>query len=342
MIEDTNKLDDYTIELKQEFKIKWGQWIRKIGSDIQVNDLIIEKNKVINENIIGTLISIGIYEVKVIKQRIITIVSSGSEIIDNSSYYKYDKNTVYDINRPVLKILFEKSGFKYISDGGILHDDYDVTKRTIEHLLKHCDILVTSGGISMGEQDYIKKIMLEKNCIIINKLNIKPGKPFLFSKLVIENKTKYIFNLPGNPVSTIVNFHLLLKPSINNMITNNFKLPFKYKCTLINNLKSDNTRLEFVRGILYYSYKFNKHYVKALQENDKSSNVSQLNNCNCLIETNIAHIYNIGDTVNVYQISEIKEYTEYENIFKVGIITTSNRPNMFIKILVVWKSSIFK
>ena len=73
--------------------------------------------------------------------------------------------------------------------------------------------------------------------------------------MIIDNKTKYIFNLPGNPVSTIVNFHMLLKPSIDNIISNNFNLPIKLKCTLINDLKSDKTRLEFTRGILYYSYK---------------------------------------------------------------------------------------
>ena len=121
---------------------------------------------------------------------------------------------------------------------------------------------------------------------------------------------------------------MLLKPSVDNIISNNFNLPTKLKCTLINELKSDKNRLEFTRGILYYSYKFNKFFVRAIQENDKSSNISQLNNSNCFIETINNHKYNIGDTINVYkinEINEIKDYFEYENILNIGIVTTSDR-----------------
>lgn len=327
MIEDTIKIYNNTIQLKKEMieNIKYSEWIRQIGSDIKKDELVINKNTLINENIIGTLISIGIEKIKVIKQPSIALISSGSEIIDNKDMYSSNKNVVYDINRPVLKILFDKYGYKNINDYGILSDNYEETKKTIDDLIEKYDMVVTSGGISMGEQDYIKKIMLEKNSIIINKLKVKPGKPFLFSKMIIDNKTKYIFNLPGNPVSTIVNFHMLLKPSVDNIISNNFNLPTKLKCTLLNDLKSDKTRLEFTRGILYYSYKFNKFFVRALQENDKSSNISQLNNSNCFIETINNHKYNIGNTINVYQISQIKDYFEYENILNIGIVTTSDR-----------------
>lgn len=328
MIEDIEKLKDNMIKISSLMinKINEKQWIRDIGNDIMKGELIISKNTKINNYMIGTLISIGIHNIKVIKNPKIAIFSTGNEIISNTNEYNDMKNTVFDINRPMLKLLLNKYNFGNVEDIGIIKDNYDKIKTTIDNLIINYDVIITTGGISMGEQDFIKKIMLEKNHILINKLNVKPGKPFLFSKI----NNCLIFNLPGNPVSTIVNFHMLLYPCLKNMLINNFKLPKLLNGYLINNLISDKSRLEFTRGIIYFSIKFNRLFVKVLQENDNSSNISQLNNFNCLIKTEINNKYNIGDLVQVYQINNIENYNNFDNVFKIGILTMSDRASQNI------------
>jgi len=292
--------------------IKKEQWVRQVGSDIEKDTKILKKGHKLNPSSIATLISLGIKSIKVYNKPKIGILSTGDELIDQSEIK--EDNQIYDINRPLLINLLKDYE---VIDYKILNDNYEICKNRIIEVLKSVDILITSGGVSMGKKDYIKPIMNELGKVYIEKLNMKPGKPFVFSK--IDNK--YIFSLPGNPISTYVTLLLLVNPSIEYFSGSNWTQPIQLSGILRNDIKADSNRLEYLRGKIYRSNKYNKLFVDTTVSN--SSTISDTIDSNCLVEVLPNKNLNTGQNVNVYLINNI--YTTDDKIYKVGIITTSDR-----------------
>ena len=294
--------------------IKCGEYIRDIGSDITKDNLVLSKDSVINSAAIATLISIGIKKVKVYKKPIIGILSSGNEVID----YTFNKkdNQIYDLNRPIFKSYLNNYD---IIDYGIVNDNYFETKNQIIHILNNVDLLITSGGISMGDKDYIKPILKELGNIYIEKLNMKPGKPFIFSKI----NNKIIFSLPGNPVSTNLTFLFFVLPSIKLLYGLKWQNPVQINAILRNDIIADNTRTEYIRGIVSNSIKYSKFFVDSNLSNNNSSNISSMINSNCLIETHAGNNLKTGDLVKIHLIDDINKYDD--TILNIGILTTSDR-----------------
>ena len=292
--------------------IKKEQWVRQVGSDIEKDTKILKKGHKLNPSSIATLISLGIKSIKVYNKPKIGILSTGDELIDQSEIK--ENNKIYDINRPLLINLLKDYE---VIDYKILNDNYEICKKRILEILESVDILITSGGISMGKKDYIKPIMNDLGTVYIDKLNMKPGKPFVFSK--IDNK--YIFSLPGNPISTYVTLLLLVKPSIEYFSGNNWTQPIKLSGILRNDIKADSNRLEYLRGKIYRSDKYNKLFVDTTVSN--SSTISDTIDSNCLVEVLPNKNLNSGQNVNFYLINNI--YSNDDDIYNIGIITTSDR-----------------
>jgi gephyrin len=215
MVEDTDLVlfedgQEKIIEIKA--KSEAGQFIRNIGSDIKQGEVILKKGHVISPADIGVIASIGMTVISVISKPRVSLFSSGNEIIDPSSSPSFGQ--IIDSNRPTLKCLLSKFGFPFL-DMGIILDNPTSIRETIKESLEKSDILITTGGVSMGELDCIKGVLESLNAKIhFGRVSIKPGKPTTFASLLHNDKKKIIFALPGNPVSAYVTFHLFVLPCL--------------------------------------------------------------------------------------------------------------------------------
>lgn len=177
----------------------------EIGSDIKKGELIVEKFNYINPQKIALLIATGNFKIKVFKKIKIGIVSTGDELINIGE--KISEGKIYDSNSYMLEKILSKFNFFDVKNYGIFKDDYKKIREIFE---KDEDIIITSGGTSMGEKDIAYKVVENEGEMIFHKILIKPGKPTFFGKF----SEKLIFGLPGNPAGCFLIFQSLILPTI--------------------------------------------------------------------------------------------------------------------------------
>lgn len=218
-IEDTelNKEDQSNLNTSREKSIKInvstepGVNIREIGSDIQTNEIILKKGDRITPAEIGLLATIGITQVPCYKKPIIGVMSTGNELVNPSDFPLGSQ--IRDSNRYTLISSFIEDGYQCL-DLGIIADNEDELQEAFIEAVMRCDLVVTSGGVSMGEKDLVKPLLAKLGTIHFGRLNMKPGKPSTFATITINNKKTFFFGLPGNPVSCLVTKCLLIDPML--------------------------------------------------------------------------------------------------------------------------------
>ena len=277
------------INILEDFKLTEKKFIRDVGSDLKQGDVILNANSIINTSDITMLLSCKIPHICVYKQPIIGLISTGDEIYD--LYSKLDKENVLnsddfmvDSNKEMIRQMLIQSCYidpKNILDFGNLSDNYDLTEEKIRSIDGKCDILISSGGVSMGEKDLVK-LYLENNSdtaeIIFGRLNMKPGKPTTLAKI----NNMLFFALPGNPVSCFVTFHLLISYAIN-LFQNQIKFPLKSITAKLQHLYNlDIERPEYARGFIYFNSSELELQV-LINGNQQSSRIRSAQNSNCLI-----------------------------------------------------------
>ena len=218
--------------------------IRRKGEDIKKGETVFKKGEKIYPASIGVMASLGITEVLINTPPVIGIISTGNELVDAGDDLSFGK--VRDSNGYSLASQVKEAGARYVRYG-IVKDSKDEIARSIKNAASECDIILISGGVSVGDYDYIKEILNKLNADeIFWGIKQKPGKPMAFYKL----GKKLIFGLPGNPVSVMVCFELYVRPLIRkmlgfkylhrNIITAHMKHPFRH----------ETGRTEFVRVVL--------------------------------------------------------------------------------------------
>ena len=227
-----------------DFKPKVGANIRKIGEDIKKNQVAIKQGVCLNACNIGLLASLGITKVKVFQSIRIGFFSTGDEVIQVGS--KIKAGQVYDSNRFLIKAFLKKMNACLV-DYGNLSDDKVTLEQQLNKASIECDLIITTGGVSVGEADYMKEILTKIGKVLFWKMAIKPGRPMAFGKI----KKAFYFGLPGNPVSAAVTFLQFVKPSIRFMMGNEKfeKLPY-VQLKINKDVKRKKGRKEFVRGII--------------------------------------------------------------------------------------------
>ena len=227
-----------------DFKPKVGANISKIGEDIKKNQVAIKQGVCLNACNIGLLASLGITKVKVFQSIRIGFFSTGDEVIQVGS--KIKAGQVYDSNRFLIKAFLKKMNACLV-DYGNLSDDKVTLEQQLNKASIECDLIITTGGVSVGEADYMKEILTKIGKVLFWKMAIKPGRPMAFGKI----KKAFYFGLPGNPVSAAVTFLQFVKPSIRFMMGyEKFeKLPY-VQLKINKDVKRKKGRKEFVRGII--------------------------------------------------------------------------------------------
>jgi len=196
---------------------------------------------------IGLLATVGKTEVSICRPPIVGILSTGDELVEPNQVPSMGQ--IRDSNRSMLNAAAMSLGFlKEIRDYGIGVDNWEELESTVLKALSEVDILITSGGVSMGQLDLLKPILEKNGKIHFGRILMKPGKPCTFATIEIKGQKKYVFGLPGNPVSSIVTFQLLVVPALKKFAGfSNPHLP-KIKVKTGNALKLDPERPEYHRA----------------------------------------------------------------------------------------------
>ncbi|CAD5122882.1 DgyrCDS11282 [Dimorphilus gyrociliatus] len=259
---------------------KPGQDIRPIGFDIPKNEIILRKGNHLGPSELGLLATVGVTEVQCFKQPRIGVMSTGNELLEPEESLKPGK--IRDSNRTTLKAAVMNEGIQPVCLGVAKDTATDLLKQ-LHQAFKTVDVVITSGGISMGEKDLLKDVLkADFNAIIhFARVFMKPGKPTCFATLMHEGKKKLIFCLPGNPVSAIVTFNLYIVPALKKMSNDNSFMRPVIKARIASDIKLD-PRPEYHRGILSWT---NEDFPSVVSTgNQMSSRLLSMKSANCLIK----------------------------------------------------------
>lgn len=182
-----------------------GQNVRPQGQDLHQGQTLFTAGRRLLPQDLGVIASCGIDRVSVAQPLRIGVVSTGDELLEPGSALAPGK--IYNSNRFTLFGLLTQLGQEVI-DGGILADDPDLIRQQLQQLGNTCDLIISSGGVSVGEADYLGQILRDNGQLTLWKLAIKPGKPFTLGQV----KGTPVLGLPGNPAAVLVTFLLLVKP----------------------------------------------------------------------------------------------------------------------------------
>ena len=225
--------------------IKAGSNVREAGEDLAIGDLILERGMELTPADIGLLASLGLAKVSVYRKLRVAFFSTGDEL--RSVGDKLDNGAIYDSNRYTLYGMLTRLGVDII-DMGVVKDNRKLIDKALSDAKGQSDVLITSGGVSVGEADYVKESLSKYGEVDFWKVAMKPGRPFTFGKL----GSTYFFGLPGNPVSVMVTFYQFVQPALKRIIGEKPTVPTLLKVPCISKLKKRPGRVEYQRGVLEY------------------------------------------------------------------------------------------
>ena len=250
------------------------QNIRFKGNDIQKNDVALESGTRLTARDIALLATLGIDEVKVVRKPRVAFFSTGDELRPVGE--KLNSGQIYDSNRYAVRAMLEKLGCEAI-DLGIVPDSPERLTETFKHAQSISDLIISTGGVSVGEADYTKDVLAALGEINFWKLAIKPGKPFAFGK--IENTL--FCGLPGNPVSAMVTMYVLVQPLIAKLAAHSkWQKPTTLLATTRSDFKKSPGRTDYQRGI--YTVEDGKIFVETTG-NQSSGAFRSMSLANCFI-----------------------------------------------------------
>ena len=270
--------------------IQKNQNIRNIGEDIKKGDVVIKKGRRINYVDLGILSSLGIEKIDVIKKPVISFFSTGDELISTNK--KSKKGLIYDSNRYLLFGLLSELPV-HIKDMGVVKDNEKILIKKLRECAKVSDIVITTGGVSVGDADYIKSALKKVGKVDFWKIAIKPGRPLAYGKI---NNTLF-FGLPGNPVSAAVTFQIFIIPAIKKISQMIASSKLIIKARVKSSLSKKQCRVEYKRGLLEQNDGVNVVNTTGLQG---SNILSSLSKANCYIRlSSETEKIKKGDTVEV-------------------------------------------
>ncbi|XP_014832784.1 PREDICTED: gephyrin-like isoform X2 [Poecilia mexicana] len=220
-VEDTELLresEDGTEELEVRIMVQArpGQDIRPIGHDIRRGECVLAKGTHMGPSEIGLLATVGVTEVSVHKFPVVAVMSTGNELLNPEDDLHPGK--IRDSNRSTLLATIQEHGYPTINLG-IVGDNPDDLLSALHEGISRADVIITSGGVSMGEKDYLKQVLdIDLHAQIhFGRVFMKPGLPTTFATVDIDGTRKLIFALPGNPVSAVVTCNLFVIPALRKM-----------------------------------------------------------------------------------------------------------------------------
>ncbi len=250
-----------------------GANVRAIGHDVQRGQIVLPEGKSLSAFDIGTLAACGIAEVDVRARPRVGVFSTGDELQEPGTTLLH--GNIFDSNRHVVVELLADLPL-HVDNLGVLPDDRDAIAHALQSAAACSDVLLTSGGVSVGDADHVKNTLDSIGTLDFWRLNLKPGKPLAFGAI----GECLFFGLPGNPVSTIVTLLMIAKPAIARLCGIEGEPPLTFRCDLQDTIAHRAGREEYQRGVVSND----QPHPRVSTTGDQSSNrMSTFTDANCLI-----------------------------------------------------------
>lgn len=202
------------VQINADYKV--GQNIRRAGEDIALNATVLNTGTLLRPQEIGLLASIGIATVKVFSRPKVAVFFTGDEIVEPGQ--ALGPGQIYNSNRYMVVGLLQELGCD-VTDLGAVNDDLEATRATLRQAASGHDLVLTCGGVSVGEEDHVKAAVEAEGELNLWQIAIKPGKPLAYGRV----GSAHFIGLPGNPVSTFVTFKVIVEPFIQALMGNTQK-----------------------------------------------------------------------------------------------------------------------
>ena len=267
------------------------QNVRMAGSEIQKGEVVLRKGLQINPIALGVIATLGILEVPVYRKVKVSVFSTGDELVKPGKQLQVGQ--IYDSNRYSVTALCQRLGCE-VTDLGLIKDDQEAIKEMMLSASENADMLITSGGVSVGEADYVKSLVEEIGHLDLWKVAIKPGKPIAVGSI---NNCAF-FGLPGNPVSAMVTLNILVQPAIQKLSGMSAVNPIIIQAICDSELKKKPGRKDYQRGLAYKDEHDNWHVSSTgAQGSAKLTSLSE-GNCYIVLEQEKSDC-SIGESVNI-------------------------------------------
>ncbi len=247
--------------------------VRYPGEDLSKGQIVLGRGRRLTAADVGLLASIGIAKVNVIRRLRVAFFSTGDELRSLGETLK--EGQIYDSNRYTLHAMLTRLGHD-ITDLGIIPDDIDAIRAAFTQAA-NSDVIITSGGVSVGDADYVKMVLEEIGKINFWKIAMKPGKPLAYGRI----GKSHFFGLPGNPVSTMVTFYQFVQPTLALLSGEELVKPKYLKIPCRTPLKKRPGRVDYQRGIV--SYQEDGSLVVESTGTQGSNILSSMSQANCFI-----------------------------------------------------------
>ncbi|CAH6866172.1 Molybdopterin molybdenumtransferase [Vibrio chagasii] len=272
-------------------KISVGQNVRMAGEDLEIGQPVFTRGTRIESPEMGMMASLGFGTCPVLRTVKVGVFSTGDEVQAPGSEQK--PNSIYDSNRFTIIGMLQKLGCDIV-DYGIIEDDEQKMMDVLHAASLETDMVLTSGGVSVGDADYIKLALDKLGEINFWRINMRPGRPLAYGK--IEDKP--FFGLPGNPVAVMVSFINFVEPAIRKLQGQTNWTPVKANAVATEQLRSRQGRTEFSRGV----FTMNESGVLEVKTTGKQGSgiLRSMSEANCLIEISPSvDTVKVGETVTI-------------------------------------------
>ena len=267
------------------------QNIRAAGSDVKQQQLLIQAPKVLTAVDLGLLASAGITTLQVKRRLKVGFFSTGDELIAVGATLNVGQ--IYDSNRHLLNGLLSNVNYT-VTDLGIIKDDRQLLEQSLSHAAEQFDVLISTGGASVGEADFIQQALQTCGQVNFWKLAIKPGKPLAFGKM----GSCWFFGLPGNPVAVLVTFKQFVKPALIQLQGAPTQTALQLQASCLSQLRKSPGRQEYQRGILSQTLDGQLQVASVGEQDSHQQKTASMANCFIVLPPDCAGVQ-IGQTVTV-------------------------------------------
>jgi molybdopterin molybdotransferase len=243
-VEQTREIDRM---VSSEARVRPGENVRRAGSDLAQGQVVLAEGTLLGPAEIGLLATVGRAEALVCPRPVVAVAATGNELVEPGQ--PLAPGQIRDSNSYALRAIIRQAGAVPLSLPRIA-DTKEALRATLDAAADQADVVLTSGGVSMGTRDLVKPVLAELGTVHFGRVAIKPGKPLTYATVERDGHTCHFFGLPGNPVSSLVTFEMVVRPVLRLLAGRSAIRRRSVRARLAETVRHEADRTEFVRATL--------------------------------------------------------------------------------------------